>query len=371
MESALFSNSGSGDSALKDLSAAAKAAYDAFKAADSAFFPLDAQSPVIRRFIFLFDKAIMETQAETEALYAQPQYAKFTIDFFKNVDSIKNKLHQIAEIVMPLSRLWRDECQRPHICYCNSSDNATMNDISRRLQPMWHSTLKMALALHRETMRISEDFSLLLHEWECIISKVKEHITSVKMGARRAPLKPPIEDTEIFLVCKRSNFQLAIFLPAAYAHYSFWDCFSLALWLELDKTDMTPLEREVFDDDVTMRDFFNEALALLPEMAGMKKIRGNELLAFAMIICKAKEATQRKVDLAKVEAMLLEKMSKMEHSPAFPKMKSLREFFTNPKHSQPDTKVDKTLTKILHSDTWKQLLASKAGDMQALLISID
>lgn len=370
MDSALLSNTGSSDPALEDLSAATQAACSAFKAATSSFFPLDANSDAVKRFILLFEQAANDVLQTMKKLYDYPPRMKFTCDFFQEVNQMMLKLHQIARTIAPLSQLWSDECQKHRLHYCNPNDTAEMTAESKRLQLMWHTTLKQAMMLYSETINIKQDINLLFYEWDSILIKVREHLDCVKNGARRYPQKPAIEDTEIFLVCKRCNFQLTIFLPEAYAHFGYWDCFSLALWIELDQKSMTALEQDVFGEDEKLRNFFHEALLQLPVMTGRKKVRGKEVLALGMLILKTMEARKRKVDMDMIQQMLLEAVGKIEENHEFLNRESLREFFQDIILHPKDT--DKIEQRIVSSDTWKKLLASfKAGDMQALTINND
>lgn len=370
MDSALLSNSGSSNPALEDLSDATQAACSAFKAATSSFFPLDANSDAVRRFILLFEQATADVLQTVKMLYDYPPRMKFTCEFFIGVNNIIHQLHKIARIIAPLSQLWQEECQKHRLHYCNPNGTAKMTEESKRLQFMWHSTLKQAMMLYYETIHIKHDFNLLSYEWESILIKVREHLECVKNGARRYPQKPNIEESEIFLVCKRCNFQLTIFLPEAYAHFCYWDCFSLALWIELDKASMTPLEQEVFGEDELLKNFFHEALLQLPVMTGRKKVRGKEVLALGMLILKTMEARKRNVDMDIIQQMLLEAVGKIEENPEFLNRESLREFFQDLILHPKDT--DKIEQKIVNSKIWKKLLASfKTGDMQALKINTD
>lgn len=375
MDSALLSNTGSCNPALKELSDATQAACSAFKAATSSFFPLDANSAAVRCFILLFEKTTNEVLATMKKLNDYPPRMKFTCDFFVGVNQMIHQLHQIAKIIAPLSKLLRDECQKPRLHYCNPNDTAEMTEASKRLQMMWHTTLKQAMMLYSETLHIKDDINLLFYEWDSILTKVREHLECVKNGARRYPQKPAIEDSEIFLFCKRCNFQLTIFLPEAYAHFGYWDCFSLALWIELDQKSMTALEQDVFGEDEQLRNFFHEALLQLPVMTGKNKVCGKEILALGMLILKTMEARKRKVTMDMIQQMLLEAVGKIEENPEFLNRESLKEFFQKHPLPQKDTdkdKTDKTEQQIVNSDTWKKLLASfKAGDMQALTINTD
>lgn len=370
MDSALLSNTGSCSQALKDLGEATQAACSAFKAATSSFFPLDANNAAVRRFILLFERSTADVLQTVKMLYDYPPRMKFTCDFFIGVNMMIHQMHEIAKIIAPLSQLWQEECQKHRLHFCTPNGTAEMAQESKRLQMMWHTTLKQAMMLYYETVNIKEDINLLSYEWDSILRKVREHIECVKNGARRFPQKPAIEDTEIFLVCKRCNFQMTVFLPEAYANFGYWDCFSLALWIELDRKSMTPLEQDVFGEDEQLRNFFHEALLQLPAMTGRNKVRGIEVLALGMLIQKTMEARKRNVNLDMIQQMLLEAVANIEKPSAFLKKDSLREFFQDLSLHPKDT--DKTEQKIVNSEIWKKLLASfKAGDMQAQTINTD
>lgn len=324
----------------------------------------------IRNLVHYLRIFFEQVKYHAQQLGQMPLQMTFTRDFSESIDNLTDMMKKLTHSVAPIFSIWRKKWKRN--CGYSNTRLAELAQLCDSLTDAWREAVASVQRLKQNRERTEKDEELICLGWSKILNDAKVYVIYTRQGERRSPAPPDMRDDEIMRVFTDSNNDASVFALRTYSHYSYWQYFRLALWLETRHFCLTPLENDVYGGDVQLRDFFVSAIPLLRSIMEDKKVGGPELCALAQMIKNVAIKQQRKVKIADIREHLLEAVAALNDRTGFSKDKSIREFFrdhylSDDGHGIDDAAITKALACITSSPIWRQHLEDYNFTTQTLI----